>query len=115
MRFKKIHHNAYFWLNNPKDLGEKEYFLACLKKFIDLSSYANQTIVSQPSKTNKAVVDCSHTFCLMITFKNKEEHDLYKEEEAHKEFVKEVGHLWKKVQVFNSEEIWNTVSVEETV
>lgn len=114
---KKIHHNAYFWLNNPNDLNEKEIFLTSLKKFIGSSSYANQTVISQSMEGDcKGVIDkCSYNFCLTITFNTQEEHDSYKEEKAYDNFVDEVGHLWRKVQVFNSEEIWKTVLEAEGV
>lgn len=113
MEDKNFYHNVYFWLNNPLDSNEKEYFLACLKKFLDLSSYTNNAIVTQPAKTQRTVVDNSYTFCLLVAFKNKEEHDLYQNEDVHLEFVKEVGHLWKKVQVFDSVEMWNASVFQE--
>ncbi|MGY6649026.1 Dabb family protein [Wenyingzhuangia sp. IMCC45574] len=114
MKDRIFHHNVYFWLNNPTDTSEREIFLACLKKFIDLSSYTDKVIVSEPARTPRSVVDSSYTFCLLVTFKSKEEHDLYQEEDVHLQFVKEAGHLWKKVQVFDSLEMWNTNVLQES-
>ncbi|WP_010134646.1 Dabb family protein [Ochrovirga pacifica] len=113
MENKKFYHNVYFWLNNPDSEEEKELFLASLKKFLDLSTYAGNTIVSQPAQTSRAVVDNSYTFSLMVAFNNKEQHDLYQTEQPHQDFVNEAGHLWKRVQVFDSFEIWNLNEVQQ--
>ena len=107
MRSSKIYHNAYFWLENPNNLQDKEYFLACLKKFLDVSIYANQAMITQQPKSKNTIVESGYTFSLMVTFDSKRQHELFKEEDAHKDFVNEVSSLWRKVDVFNTEEVWS--------
>lgn len=115
MKDKIFYHNAYFWLNNPLDANEKDYFSASLKKFLDLNAYTASAVVTQPPKTPKGVVNSGYTFCLLVTFKNKEQYDLYQNDNTHLEFVKNVGHLWRKVEVFDSVEMWNINVSQEIV
>lgn len=98
-------HIVYFWLKNPENQNDRGLFEKSLKKFINNSVYIKTKFVGTPAATNREVIDSSYTFCLMLTFENKELQDKYQEEEGHKIFIEESSNLWSKVVVYDSENI----------
>lgn len=100
-------HTVFFWFKNPDDADGKKLFEKSLKKFIESSEYIKSAHVGTPANTKKRdVVDHSFTYCLSVIFANQEDHDKYQVEEVHKQFIKESSHLWKKVEVYDSESVW---------
>lgn len=95
-------HVVYFWFKNPDNQEGRKNFEASLKKFLDSSRHIKSKYVGTPANTPREVVDNSYTYCLVVTFDSKEEHDKYQEEEVHKKFIEESGHLWERVQIYDS-------------
>lgn len=98
-------HAVYFWLHNPDSEEDRKAIEWSLKKFIFNSKYITSKHIGTPADTNRDVVENTYTYSLIVTFKNKEMHDKYQEEDIHKLFIKESAHLWKKVTVLDSESI----------
>ncbi|MDC8004236.1 Dabb family protein [Aureisphaera galaxeae] len=98
-------HNVYIWLKQPDNEEDREAFLASLYKFLDASEYVVSSHVGAPALSDRDVVDDSFTFSIVLTFKNKEEQDLYQVEPVHVQFVEESSHLWNKVVVYDSENL----------
>ena len=63
-------HSLFFWLKTP----DKEAFEKSIKKFTDNSIYVQSKHLRIPAKTNWDVVDNTYTYCLQVTFNNKEDH-----------------------------------------
>ncbi|MDT0650380.1 Dabb family protein [Autumnicola edwardsiae] len=95
-------HVVYFWFHNPNNAEDREAFETSLKKFLKNSEYAQTKFIGVPAETPRDVVDNSYTYSLILTFPSKEIQDKYQSEPAHKVFIKESSHLWKKVQVYDS-------------
>lgn len=99
-------HTVYFWLHNPDHSEDRKAFEASLRAFIDQSPYITTKHIGVPAKTDRAVIDTSYTYSLLLTFKDKATQDLYQEEAAHKQFIAESSHLWSKVLIYDSENIY---------
>ncbi|MDT0689020.1 Dabb family protein [Salegentibacter sp. F188] len=95
-------HVVYFWFNNPDNAEDRQTFETSLKKFLKNSEYAQTKFIGVPAETPREVVDNSYTYSLILTFPSKEIQDKYQTEPAHKVFIEESSHLWKKVQVYDS-------------
>lgn len=102
MEQKNFYHNVFFWLKEPSNLEDCSLFEKALQKFLDISVYPKTAVITKPAHTNREVVDNSYTYALLVSFDSKEKHDLYQQEEAHQEFLKEASHLWNKVQIFDA-------------
>lgn len=100
-------HTVYFWLNNPENQNDIKAFEKSLIRFISNSKYIKTMHVGIPAATNRDVIDTTYTYSLLLTFSNKADHDKYQEEDIHKRFIQESAHLWKKVLVYDSENILN--------
>ena len=100
-------HHVFFWLINPSNKEDRISFEKSLHNFIDRSVFIKTKHIGVPAKTNREVIDNSYTYSLLVTFKDKADHDKYQEEPNHKQFIKESSRLWNKVVVFDSENILN--------
>lgn len=95
-------HSVYFWLKNPDSQADRAAFEKSLKKFINSSKVIISKHIGVPASTNREVIDNTYTYSLIVSFKNKEMHDKYQEEDVHKTFIGESQNLWKKVLIYDS-------------
>lgn len=102
MENKVFYHNVFFWLKEPNNAEDCLKFENALQKFLQVSIYTKTSAITKPAHTNREVVDNSYTYALLVSFETNENHDLYQQEEAHQQFLKEASHLWEKVQIYDS-------------
>ncbi len=95
-------HAVYFWLHEPENAAHRAQFEASILQFMNDSQYVTWWHVGTPAGTDRPVVDNSWTYCLHVTLRSAAEHDLYQAEPAHKRFIAEAGHVWKRVQIYDS-------------
>jgi hypothetical protein len=98
-------HHVYFWLNNPDSKEDKDKLIAGLRKLAVTAKTIQQHHIGLPSTTNRDVIDRSYAVSWMLFFKNKAEQDIYQTDPAHLNFIKECSSVWKKVIVYDSEDI----------
>ncbi len=93
-------HNVYFWLKD--DLGQSaveefEEGLALLTGDTNaLSGY-----FGKPGQSNRAVVDSSYSFGLVLVFPDTVAHDRYQVGEAHQRFLEANMEKWTRVVVYD--------------
>jgi hypothetical protein len=95
-------HVVFFWLQNDDEKTTKA-FLKELRKFIDHVDMIRSQHIGTPADTDRAVIDNTYTFSLILSFDSKKEHDEYQEHQLHKDFIANASSLWEKVQVYDSE------------
>lgn len=97
-------HHVYFWLNNPDNVQESEQLL---KGIQSLEQIEPKTLfhLGVPATTNRAVIDASYAFSLLLLFNNLEDQEVYQQHPIHLEFVKECSSLWSKVIVYDSVDV----------
>lgn len=98
-------HHVYFWLNNPDSQEDKAKLIAGLQKLAVTAKTIQQHHIGVPSTTNRDVIDRSYAVSWLLFFKNKEEEEIYQTDPAHLKFIKECSSVWKKVIVYDSEDI----------
>ena len=94
-------HIVFFWLNDD-DKKTKNKFFKELKKFIDNVDEIKTKHVGTAADTDRDVIDNSYSYCLVLSFDSKKEHDIYQEHQLHKDFIANASSLWKKVIVYDS-------------
>ena len=102
---KAFVHSVYIWLENPDNQQDRMAFEESLNKFLSDTKYAKTKYVGTPPPATRDIVDDSFTYNLVVTFSSDEDQAAYQDEPAHKLFIKESSHLWKKVLVYDSKEI----------
>lgn len=98
-------HHVYFWLNNPDSREDKAKLIAGLQKLAVSAKTIQQHHIGVPSSTNRDVIDRSYAVSWCLFFKNKAEQDIYQTDPAHLKFIEECSSVWKKVIVYDSEDI----------
>ncbi|GAA5221086.1 Dabb family protein [Membranihabitans marinus] len=99
-------HSVYFYLNNPESEADRAAFEKSITKFIQSSDYVMTRYLGTPAHTPREVVNNTWTYCLIVSFEDKEAHDKYQSEPVHKTFVEESEHLWSKVEIFDGLKTW---------
>ena len=99
-------HTVLFWLNNPESEKDRDAFETAIQKLIATNPQGIQAHLGKPAKTGKReVVDNSFTYLYLITFSSIEAETAYQTDPTHLKFIDEAKHLWKKVIVYDSNDI----------
>ncbi len=101
-----LQHNVYFWLKNTVSDKERKAFEKGMKKFVKSVKEIQKAEIGKPANTaRRDVVDHSFDYSLYIRFKSLEDHNVYQEHEAHKQFITDFQSLWAKVLVYDTNPI----------
>jgi hypothetical protein len=98
---KKFIHHVYFWLKKPVTAEVKAKFEKGLKELVTIETIVDFHL-GVPAGTSRDVVDASYTYSLLVTFKNKEDQDIYQPHPKHLKFIADCQDLWEKVVVYDS-------------
>jgi hypothetical protein len=95
-------HHVFFWLKEP---GNQEAYNQLAEGLRQLSTIGTIRMVhiGKPAGTDRDVIDTSYAFSLLTVFDSEADHDSYQEDPIHLKFIENCKHLWKKVQVYDSE------------
>ena len=96
-----IIHQVFFWLENPDSMEDK----AELKKGLETLSGISEVqmlATGEPASTmEREVVVSDWDVSETMYFRSTEDQDSYQNHPLHQAFIKEYGHLWKKVVVYD--------------
>lgn len=95
-------HTVYFWMKTPEDAASNALFTKNLRTFLDAVDVIQSYHIGVPANTPRDVVDNSYSFALIVTFTDKDAHDIYQEHAIHKKFIADTQHLWTRVQIYDS-------------
>jgi len=94
-------HHVLFWLKPDTTAEQKEAFRKSLESLKGVET-VKAFHVGVPSTIERAVVDTSYTFSLVIFFEDMEGHDVYQVHPLHKAFLEEFRHFFEKVVIYDS-------------
>lgn len=94
-------HTVLFWLKEPKNPEVQQKFESEVKKLIATSKYAHFGHFGKPAGTDRAVVDNSYSYSMIVTYESQEDHDAYQVEDVHQHFIAECKELWDRVQIYD--------------
>ncbi len=97
-------HHVYFWLNNPESKEDEAKLIAGLKKLSKVKTI-KEFHIGKPAKTNRDVIERSYAVSWLAFFNNLEEQEMYQKDPIHLKFIAECSMLWKKVIVYDAEDI----------
>ena len=100
MRKLFIHH-VFFWLKEPVTQEARSKFEKALKELVTVETIVDQHL-GVPAPTNRDVIDTSYSYSLLVTFKNKEDQDIYQTHPTHLKFIADCQDLWERVVVYDS-------------
>jgi hypothetical protein len=94
-------HHVLFWLKADTDELQKKVFKAGLESLNKVET-VKSIYVGTPAPIERAVVDTTYTFSLMIVFEDLAGHDVYQVHPLHKAFLEEFRSLFEKVIIYDS-------------
>ncbi|WP_421945212.1 Dabb family protein [Pedobacter sp.] len=96
-----IAHHVLFWLKADTTKEQKNAFKEGLKSLENIEVV--KTIhIGTPAPIERAVVDTTYTFSLVLFFENLAAHDVYQVHPIHKAFLDEFRELFEKVIIYDA-------------
>ncbi|MDN3587495.1 Dabb family protein [Pedobacter aquatilis] len=96
-----IAHHVLFWLKTNTTVEQKDAFkngLQTLKNIEVVKTFH----IGTPASIERAVVDTTYTFSLVLFFEDLAAHDVYQVHSIHKAFLDEVRELFEKVIIYDA-------------
>ncbi|HEY4287614.1 MAG TPA: Dabb family protein [Puia sp.] len=97
-------HHVFFWLKNPSSTADRDQLVEGVKTLAKIET-VKELHVGIPASTEKRdVVDTSWAVSELMFFNDVQGQDTYQQHPVHLEFIKNYGHLWEKVIVYDAVE-----------
>jgi len=97
-----IAHHVLFWLKADTTDDQKVAFRKGLQSLENIETI--KTIhIGTPAAIERAVVDITYTFSLVLFFEDMAGHDVYQVHPVHKAFLDEFRPLFDKVVIYDAE------------
>lgn len=97
-----IAHHVLFWLKDDTTEAQKEAFLGGLKSLENIEVVKSYH-VGTPAPIERAVVDTTYTFSLILFFEDLAAHDVYQVHPIHKSFLEEFRVFFEKVVIYDAQ------------
>jgi len=95
-------HHVFFWLKNAGSKTDRDQLIAGLNTLRGVP-VVQQLHVGVPASTEKRdVIDNSYDVSELMVFNSVEDQKTYQDHPLHLKFIKDCGHLWAKVVVYDS-------------
>lgn len=97
-----IAHHVLFWLKADTSADQKNAFRNGLASLENIETVKTLHI-GTPAPIERAVVDTSYTFSLILFFDDLAGHDVYQVHAVHKAFLNEFRALFEKVVIYDAQ------------
>ena len=98
-------HHVFFWLNNSDSEADKNALIDGLNTLRAIPSIQRMHIGVLASTEKREVVDTSWDVSEIMFFNDAAGQKVYQDHPIHMEFVKNCAHLWKKVLVYDAQDV----------
>jgi len=98
-------HHAIFWLKNPKSKEDLAKLLEGLQTLRKIETIRLLHIGVPASTEVRPVIDNSYSASELMIFDSLEDQKVYQDHAIHQKFIKDYGHLWEKVVVYDSMDV----------
>lgn len=95
-------HHVLFWLKAETTAEQKAAFKKGLESLKGVETVESMYI-GVPAPIERAVVDTTYTFSLLIVFKDMAGHDTYQVHPLHKAFLEEFRVMFEKVVIYDAQ------------
>lgn len=101
---KQLIHHVFFWLKNPDSKEDRDKLVEGLQTLSKIETIRKLHIGVLASTEKRDVVDTSWQVSELMFFDDLAEQAAYQSHPIHLAFVKNYGHLWAKVIVYDAME-----------
>jgi len=102
---KQLAHHALFWLKNPDSVEDRDKLVEGVKTLGKIEAIREIHVGILASTEKRDVVDTSWQVSEIMFFDDLAGQAAYQNHPVHLDFVKNYGHLWAKVIVYDAMEV----------
>jgi len=99
---KILAHHAIFWLKNPGSTEDRDKLVEGVKTLGKIETIKEIHVGILASTEKRDVVDTSWSVSEIMFFNTLADQATYQTHPIHLEFIKNYGHLWSKVVVYDA-------------
>jgi len=97
-----IVHHVFFWLKNPSSADDRDQLVAGLKTLAGIPLIKELYVGILANTEKRDVVDASWQVSELMFFNDLHSQASYQQHSLHLDFVKNYSHLWEKVVVYDT-------------
>lgn len=102
---KYLLHQVFFWLRNPDSVEDRDKLVEGVKSLAAIDTIRQLHVGVAASTEKRAVVDNSWGVSELMYFEDAAAQKFYQDHPLHQAFIKNYGHLWSKVVVYDVQEV----------
>jgi hypothetical protein len=95
-------HHVFFWLKNPGSTADRDKLVEGVKTLAKIETVKELHVGILASTEKRDVVDTSWAVSELMFFNDIHGQATYQQHPIHLEFIKNYGHLWEKVIVYDA-------------
>jgi hypothetical protein len=96
-----ILHQVFFWLKNTGSVTDRKKLMEGLSTLREIPAIQQLHLGSPAATEKRDVVDHSWDVSELMFFKDLKDQQEYQDHPIHKTFIKNYGHLWSRVVVYD--------------
>jgi hypothetical protein len=104
-----IIHHVFFWLKNPASVEDRDQLVTGLKTLAGIPLIKELYVGILAATEKRDVVDTSWQVSELMFFSDLESQASYQQHHLHLDFVKNYSHLWEKVIVYDTLNLFNRI------
>lgn len=102
---KYLAHHVFFWLKNPDSKEDRDKLVEGVKTLAKIETIREIHVGVLASTEKRDVVDTSWQVSELMFFDDLAAQSTYQSHPVHLDFIKNYGHLWAKVVVYDAMEV----------
>ena len=102
-------HHVFFWLKNPTSVEDRDALIAGLKTLAGIPLIKELYVGVVANTEKRDVVDASWQVSELMFFEDLSGQANYQKHQLHLDFVKNCSHLWEKVVVYDTMNLYNRI------
>ncbi len=102
---KQLVHHVFFWLKNPDSKEDLAKLLAGLRTLEKIETIRRIHIGVPAATEQRDVIDASYAASELMFFDDLAGQKTYQDHPIHQKFIKDCGHLWERVVVYDSMDV----------
>ncbi|HET6253971.1 MAG TPA: Dabb family protein [Puia sp.] len=102
-------HHVFFWLKNPTSAEDRDQLVTGLKTLAGIPLIKELYVGILANTEKRDVVDASWQVSELMFFNDLHSQASYQQHPIHLDFVKNYSHLWEKVVVYDTINLFNRI------
>lgn len=102
---KQLVHHVFFWLKNPDSIADRDKLVEGVQTLQKIETIRKLHVGVLASTEKRDVVDTSWHVSELMFFDDTEGQKTYQDHPIHLDFIKNYGHLWSKVIVYDAMDV----------